>query len=899
MPAEDLPKNYQPGEIEGRWYRHWKEAGYFHADAAAPYAPFSMIFPPPNITGILHMGHALTCTIQDVLVRWRRMQGYNTLWLPGTDHAGIATQMVVERELRESEGKSRHDLGREKFLERVWAWKEKHGSRIATQLELLGASMDWQRACFTMDAERSHAVREAFVRLHEEGLVYRAERLINWCTRCRTALSDLEVEAEPSMGELFHFAYTLDGGGEIVVATTRPETMLGDTAVAVHPDDERYKALIGRTIAHPFVERALRIIGDPVLVDPTFGTGAVKVTPAHDWNDFEAGKRNGLPMVNILNLDGTLNAETGAFAGIDRREARKRVVEELTARGLARGTTPHAIPVPRCQRCRAIVEPMISLQWFVSAEPLAKPAILAVEQGQTTFVPEGWTGTYFQWMRNIKDWCVSRQLWWGHRIPAWYCDAGHVTVARTDPPSCSTCGDARLRQDDDVLDTWFSSALWPLSTLGWPGATPALRSFYPTSVMETGYDILFFWVARMMMMGIHFMEKVPFRTVLLHSMIVDERGEKMSKVKGNVIDPADVIEKHGADALRFALVWLSTPAAQGRPVKLSMRRIEESRHFCTKIWNAARLALMNLEGHDADTFAIALQDGPEGASLSLADRWILSRLHRTAAEVGGALEAFKLNEAAQILHRFFWHELCDWYLEMVKGPLRGEGAPHDPSDRRTLIAAQGTLATVLDVALRLLHPFMPFVTEEIWRTLPRPDGVPQSLMITLYPTADERFLDDEAERTVALLQTVISELREIRALYNVPGQTRLEATLVTTDTRTRAAIEAHGAIVRDLARLDRLSVAAEPPPRDGSTAVGVFGEIELFVRPVDIAGERLRLQKKLDRAMADLASCQRKLDDEAFRARAPDEVLKEWEERARSLGEEVKRLRDATEGGAE
>ncbi|HEX7599302.1 MAG TPA: valine--tRNA ligase, partial [Polyangia bacterium] len=539
----DLAKNYDPAAIESRWYQEWLNCGYFHADAATPKAPFCIAIPPPNVTGSLHMGHALTCAIQDILTRWRRMAGYNAMWLPGTDHAGIATQMVVERELRATEKKSRHDIGREEFVKRIWNWRERYGSRILEQLKVMGCSLDWERLKFTMEPEYSKAVVEAFVRLHEEGLIYRDRRLINWCVSCRTALSDLEVEHdEGAQGELWEFAYPLsDGSGEVVVATTRPETMLGDSAVAVHPDDPRHQAKIGKTIQHPFTGRLFPVIGDAVLVDPKFGTGAVKVTPAHDPNDFECGQRHKLPFITIFDEKGVVTAEGGPFAGLDRFEARKQVKAKLKELGLERGGKPHVHAVGHCQRCHTVVEPMLSTQWFVKMEPLAKPAIEAVEQGKTRFVPESWNKTYFHWMTNIRDWCISRQLWWGHRIPAWYCqECKGITVARTTPEACQACGGKSLKQDEDVLDTWFSSWLWPFATLGWPDETRDLRTFYPTTVMETGYDILFFWVARMMMAGLHFMKKVPFRTVYLHTMVTDEKGEKMSKVKGNTIDPVDV-----------------------------------------------------------------------------------------------------------------------------------------------------------------------------------------------------------------------------------------------------------------------------------------------------------------------------------------------------------------------
>jgi len=720
----ELPKAYDPAQVEQKWYRFWIEQRYFHADAQTPKAPYSIAIPPPNVTGSLHMGHALFVTIQDILIRWRRMGAYNAMWMPGTDHAGIATQMVVERMLTATEGKSRHDLGRDEFLRRVWLWKEKHGGRITEQLRVLGASLDWERERFTMDDGLTIAVREAFVRLYDEGLIYRAERLINWCARCYTALSDLEVEHEETVGSLWHIAYPIPGSSDrLVVATTRPETLLGDTAVAVHPEDERFAKFIGRQVKLPLTGRTIPVIGDAALVDREFGTGAVKVTPAHDENDFETGQRHKLPMISVFDDQGLLNQNAPEkYRGMTILDARTAVLADLEAAGLLVETKPHQLSLGRCQRCDTIVEPRLSLQWFVKTAPLAKPAIEAVEKGQTRFVPESWTKTYMHWMTNIRDWCISRQLWWGHRIPVWYCEKDHVTVSReTKGPGVCACGSTVLRQDEDVLDTWFSSSLWPFSTLGWPEATRELKTFYPTSVMETGYDILFFWVARMMMMGLHFMKKVPFRTVFLHAIVVDEHGNKMSKVKGNVIDPLDVvygaqlpellkkakeslapesalanIEKSfpdgisaaGADALRFTLAAL---AAQGRNIRLSIQRVEGYRHFANKLWNAARFALIHLTGYDADRFGDALRGESESHKLTLADRWILSRLQRTTAEVDEALEAFRFNDAAQACYRFVWTELCDWYIEMAKPVLSDDTNEVVVQQRRR--AAQGCLAT--------------------------------------------------------------------------------------------------------------------------------------------------------------------------------------------------------------
>ncbi|HZH02803.1 MAG TPA: valine--tRNA ligase, partial [Myxococcaceae bacterium] len=741
----------------------------------------------------LHLGHALTATLQDVLTRWKRMSGYNCLWLPGTDHAGIATQMVVERELKKSEGKSRYDLGREAFLQRVWAWKDKYGARIGEQHRYLGASLDWSRERFTLDAGASAAVREVFVRLYEEKLIYRAYRLINWCPQDHTALSDLEVEHEERQGSIWHIAYPVVGSEQtLVVATTRPETMLGDTAVAVHPDDPRYKSLIGGKVRLPLVGRDIPIIADAELVNPEFGTGVVKVTPAHDFNDYQTGLRHGLPMISVLDESARTNREAGAYAGLDRYEARKRVLEDLASQGALVKEEPHALSVGTCARCATVVEPRLSMQWWVKTKPLAEPAIEAVEQGRTRFVPETWTQTYFHWMRNIQDWCVSRQLWWGHQIPAYYCIAcsprlgddaeagenektvkvGGIDFSRAEPvvssappTACAKCQGSRFEQDPDVLDTWFSSGLWPFSTLGWPERTPELKTFYPTSVMETGHDIIFFWVARMMMLGLHVMGDVPFRTVYLHAMVRDEKGEKMSKTKGNVVDPLDLIlgakaealppsirnkfpqgmPAFGADSVRFTLAALTQ---QGRDIKLSLDRVGGYKAFLNKVWNASRFVLMNLGD-------FRLSDTPfEGKTLTLADRWVLSRLNRATREATAALETFRFADAASALYQFVWGELCDWYIELSKGALYGE-------DALAKETAQTVLVYALERVLRLLHPFIPFVTEEIWQKLPVTRAT-DSIMMAEYPQSDAAFDDPAAEAEMAPVIVAIEGVRNIR-----------------------------------------------------------------------------------------------------------------------------------------
>jgi valyl-tRNA synthetase len=871
----ELAKNYDPAAIESRWYQEWLQCRYFHADAATPKAPFCIVIPPPNVTGALHMGHALTCTIQDLLTRWRRMAAYNAMWLPGTDHAGIATQMVVERELRATEKKSRHDLGREEFVKRIWKWREQYGNRILEQLKVMGCSLDWERLKFTMEPEYSRAVIEAFVRLHEEGLIYRDHRLINWCVSCRTALSDLEVEHdEGAQGELYEFAYPLaDGSGEVVVATTRPETMLGDTAVAVHPDDPRHQDKIGKVIKHPFTGREFRVIADSVLVDPKFGTGAVKVTPAHDPNDFECGKRHSLPFISIFDDKGVVTEEGGAdFAGLDRFKARKKVKEELANLGLERGSKKHVHSVGHCQRCRTVVEPMMSTQWFVKMEPLAKPAIEAVEQGKTKFVPETWTKTFFHWMNNIRDWCISRQLWWGHRIPAWYCgDCKQPTVARETPAACVHCGGKTLTQDEDVLDTWFSSWLWPFATLGWPDQTRELRTFYPTTVMETGYDILFFWVARMLMAGLHFMKKVPFRTVYLHTMVTDEKGEKMSKVKGNTIDPVEVVEKHGADALRFALAWLTNQAAQGKNIKFSWSNVEDARRFANKIWNATRFVLMNLEDYDPDQFADRTAEGPDSAEFDLPERWILSRTQRATEEINQALEDYRFAEAAQAVYHFIWDEICDWYIELAKARLQ------DPARASERWKIQGTLVTVLDAAMRLLHPFMPFITEELWQKLPKPQGAPQSIMITLYPIADPRYLEDATEASMALVQKVVTVVRSLRTENAVPSSERPKVILNVADDYKKTILDGYRSIVCEQAKLGELVVRRSGDAPEGRVVMSMAGDVEVLLvaaaKVVDSGAERAKLEKDRGTLAKDREFLAKKLANPQFIERAPQAVL--------------------------
>jgi valyl-tRNA synthetase len=932
MTAPDLTQPYDPSLVESRWYEHWEKCGVFEAtdDPADPRPAYVVPMPPPNVTGSLHMGHAQRCTLEDALVRWHRMRGYNVLWQPGIDHAGIATQTVVERLLLR-EGTTRHELGREKFLERVWKWKNESGGRIALQQRVLGASPDWRRSKFTMDPDMSRAVTEAFVRLHEEGLMYRATRLINWCPECRTALSDLEVENEEGVnGELFEFAYRVDGSDEeIVVATTRPETMLGDTAVAVHPDDPRYTHLHGKLLVHPFVDRKVRIVTDAILVDPKFGTGAVKVTPAHDWNDFATGKRHGLEEINVLELDGRMNANAGPFAGLDRKEARRAVKKALADKGLARGTKAHVLTLPKCQRSGGVVEPMISTQWFLRMKGMAERALEAVHSGRVEIVPPEWVKTYDHFLNDIQDWCVSRQLWWGHQIPAWHGPNGEIRVARTRPAECTE--ESGWQQDPDVLDTWFSSALWPFATLGWPDATPALAKFYPTnprqtSDLETGYDILFFWVARMIMFGLHFMNEVPFRRVLLSGLIVDETGEKMSKVKGNVIDPLDLIEgtsfadmvkktlpgapeaealakfkkaypsaaqmgagfpAFGADAVRFTL---ATYPPTNMRIALAPKRIEGNRHFLNKIWNATRLVL-ELLGDYRKSSAVPSPTDPMG-------KWILAKLGRAIAIANKGLGSFRVDEAANELYRFFWYDFCDAYLEHVKPTLRKDerGAHGRPELVEETCAV---LAHVLDASLRLLHPLVPFITEELWQRIPRAEEVPRSIALAPYPTAADGPIDAESEKRMDAVLQMISAARTIRADFQLPRAAKLPIEIRTPDRSFTDVLEQNLANIAFMTGSE-LSIAPMGGPRQPGTSVSVvptaLGPAEVHVQLkglVTADAERARVEREMKRLDKDLAAITKKLSSPGFVERAPKEVVEEARALKRSLEDARVRLEEA------
>jgi valyl-tRNA synthetase len=868
MRKDLLDKGYEPKAVEQRWYAVWEKEGLFSAADRSEKPPFSIVIPPPNVTGVLHMGHALNNTMQDILCRYRRLKGGNVLWMPGTDHAGIATQNVVERQLA-AEGKDRHALGREKFIDAVWQWRRESGSAIINQLKRLGASCDWQRERFTMDEGLSEAVRTVFVKLYEQGLIYRGLYITNWCPRCQTALSDLEVEHEELDGHLYHIRYPLaDGSGSVVVATTRPETMLGDTAVAIHPDDERYADLACHEVMLPLMDRKIPIIRDD-YVEMAFGTGALKVTPAHDPNDFEIGQRHRLPSVKVIGDDGSMTPEAGRFAGLDRFEARKAVVEALKALDLLDGMDPHKHGVGHCYRCQSVVEPNLSRQWFVKAKTLAKPAIEAVESGKTRIVPEAWAKTYFDWMYNIKDWCISRQIWWGHQIPAWTCQScDELVVAMEAPAKCPACGHSGLTQESDVLDTWFSSALWPFSTMGWPVQTDLLKTFYPTSVLVTAFDILFFWVARMMMMGIHFMGQVPFKDVYVHALVRDEQGKKMSKSKGNVIDPLNVIETYGTDAFRFTLAAF---AAQGRDIKLSEQRVEGYRHFINKLWNAARFSLMHLEtGYETI----------EARNLSMPDRWILSRLTKVARQVADAIETYKFNEAAGAVYQFVWHEFCDWYLEAVKPAL------YDEAHRPAKAAALQTLWTVLRDILVLLHPFAPFVTEEIWEKLPGTEG---SIMQAAYPQP-ESYMEalsmlSGAEQQMASTMEIVTAIRNIRGEMNIAPSARLTVAVASEDSGLRQTVEDNRDLIINLARLESLMVQ-DKERRSETAATAIIGNATVLVElkgVVDFAREARRLEKEIGKLAKELTSIGKKLNNEGFLSKAPEQVVADVREKQANL----------------
>jgi valyl-tRNA synthetase len=867
MASKVLDKSYDPHQVEEKWYHYWEKSGYFRADEDSERKAYSIVIPPPNVTGVLHIGHALNNTLQDILIRFKRMEGYAVLWMPGTDHAGIATQNVVEKQLLE-EGLDRHTLGREKLIERVWKWKEQSGGTIIGQLKKLGASCDWGRERFTMDEGLSDAVKEVFVRLYQEGLIYRSNYIINWCPRCQTALSDLEVEHQEVSGKLYHLKYPfMESDRFVVVATTRPETMLGDTAVAVNPKDERYHGVIGGKVVLPVVKREIPVIGDP-YVDIEFGTGCLKITPAHDFNDFEIGLKHGLEQIKVIDETGRMNENAGPYQRMDRFECREKIVEDLERDGVLVKIEDYRHMVGQCYRCKTIVEPNLSLQWFVKTKPLAKTAIEAVRDGRTRIIPEVWEKTYFEWMENIRDWCISRQIWWGHRIPAWYCDqCGNVIVSKQTPASCPKCGSDRLTPETDVLDTWFSSALWPFSTMGWPKETKLLKKFYPTSVLVTGFDILFFWVARMMMMGLKFMGDVPFRDVYIHGLVRDERGEKYSKTRGNVVDPLDLIDRFGADALRFTLAALTMP---GSDLKLSESRTEGYRHFANKIWNASRFALMNLENFDPGE--VAAKVPPE--DFSLPDRWIQGKLNQVIREVHQSLEEYKFNEASHSLYHFIWHEFCDWYLELTKLTLYKEG------DTKRQALTRKTLLEVLDAILRLLHPFMPFITEEIWQQLPgRKEN--KSVMVAALPKPDERYDDEIVADEMGLIIEMTSALRNIRGEMNFPPGEQIKVLFRTKSEKEEKRLRENQSFIQVLASVKSIEFGRDVK-KPLHSAFGVVQGVEMFV-PMErsrMEEEAKRLQKEMLKIEKESTLVLKKLSNEQFLSKAPPEVVQEVKEKA-------------------
>lgn len=862
--AKELPKTYDPKQVEKRIYKEWCDKGYFHAEADESKKPFTIVIPPPNVTGKLHMGHALDETIQDILVRTKRMQGYNALWIPGTDHAGIATQIKVEEDLRVNEGLTRYDLGRDEFLKRVWAWKENFGDRIINQLKTLGCSCDWDRERFTMDEGCSKAVREVFVNLYNKGLIYQGSRIINWCPSCATALSDAEVEYAEQDGFFWHIKYPIkDSNDYIEIATTRPETLLGDTAVAVNPNDERYKDLVGKTLILPLVGREIPVIADD-YVDMEFGTGCVKITPAHDPNDFEVGLRHNLEQIKVLNDDATINSYGGKYEGMDRYDARAAIVSDLEAENLLVKVVPHTHNVGQCYRCGTTVEPITSKQWFVKMEPLAKPALDAVLSGETRFIPERFTKTYTHWMENVHDWCISRQLWWGHRIPAFYCEScGKTTVSKEDIFVCPECG-GKVKQDPDVLDTWFSSALWPFSTLGWPEKTKDLDYFYPTSVLVTGYDIIFFWVSRMIFSGIEHMGKVPFKDVYIHGLVRDSQGRKMSKSLGNGIDPLEIIEKYGADALRFTLATGNSP---GNDMRFYMERVEASRNFANKIWNASRFVMMNL--------TISEYSEPDMNNLKLEDKWILNEYNSLVKEVTDNIEKYELGIAVAKLYDFIWDKFCDWYIELVK--------PRFSQDGESNITAQKTLVYVLSNTLKLLHPFMPFITEEIWQALPH---VGESIMISSFPVYDEKFANAEASEEMQIIMDSVKGIRNVRNEMNVPPSRKAKLYIITDRPEL---FEAGVSFYTKLASASEVVIGSDKSaaPENSVSVASPCGELLLPLDDlVDKAKETERLEKEKKRLEAEIKRVEGKLSNKGFVEKAPAAVVEE----ERKKGEQYKAM---------
>ncbi|MCM1566533.1 MAG: valine--tRNA ligase [Candidatus Dehalobacter alkaniphilus] len=864
---QQMAKIYDPGQVEEKWYQYWEQNGFFTPKVEPEQKPFSIVMPPPNVTGSLHLGHAMDNTLQDILARYKRMQGYNTLWLPGTDHAGIATQAKVEEQLAK-EGTNRHELGREKFLERVWAWKEQYGGTITRQLRKLGASCDWSRERFTMDEGCSKAVREVFVNLYNKGLIYRGNYIVNWCSKCHTTISDIEVEHNEREGNLWHIRYpAADGGEGVVVATTRPETMLGDVAVAVHPEDERYRHLAGKNVILPLVKRKIPVITDE-YVEKEFGTGAVKITPAHDPNDFEMGLRHNLEQINIMNSDATINENGGKYQGLDRYEARRRIVKDLEELGLLVKIEPHTHAVGECYRCSTVVEPRVSRQWFVKMKPLAEPAIKVVQDGDLQFVPDRFARIYTGWLENIRDWCISRQLWWGHRIPVWYCqDCGAEVCVKEDPAACPKCGSHHLQQDPDVLDTWFSSALWPFSTMGWPENTAELKQFYPTSVLVTGRDIIFFWVARMIFMGLEFREDVPFHKVMIHGLILDPQGRKMSKSLGNGVDPIEVINQYGADTLRFMLITGNTP---GNDLRFHFEKLESTRNFLNKIWNASRFVLMNLEDYQSE--AKEQPAGPYAAELTLADKWILSRYEDTVQNVTAALERFDLGEAGRLLYEFIWNEYCDWYIELTKKRLYMK---ENQSERQT---AQRILFEVLEGTMRLIHPFMPFLTEEIWQHLPIKG---KTIMLSSWPQV-EGYRNEQVEKDMNVLMDIIRAVRNIRAEMGVAPGRRADILLVAPEKDMLSVLQSGLADIRQLAVAENITILQQmenKPPQSASTVLtGVTVYIPLKGL-LDLDKEVAKVRKEIENMIKEQKRLEDKLGNPGFTSKAPEEVVQKEKEK--------------------
>jgi valyl-tRNA synthetase len=894
--AREITKNYEPQQIESKWADFWVREQLFRADPNAPGPVFSIVIPPPNVTGSLHIGHMLDHTEIDILTRWHRMRGYNTLYLPGMDHAGISTQRVVVRELAE-QGIDYRSLGREEFIRRVWKWKEESGGKITQQMKQIGESCDWSREKFTLSPELSRVVRMVFVQLYEQGLIYRAHYMTNWCPVCLTVLSDLEVLHEERQGHLWHIRYPVVGTqGHIVVATTRPETMLGDTAVAVHPEDERYNHLVGKNVLLPLMEREIPIIADE-MVDREFGTGAVKITPAHDPNDFEVGQLHHLPEIDVMTDDGHMSAAAGAYAGLDRFEARKKIVEDLKARGLLEKITEHTHAVGICERSRTIVEPRASTQWFLKMKPLAEPAIAAVERGDIQIVPENRRTEYFNWMRNIRDWTLSRQLWWGHRIPAWYCeDCKQVNVAVDDPSKCMRCGSSKLRQDPDVLDTWFSSGLWPFSTLGWPEETPDYQRYYPTTLLITGYDILFFWVARMIMLGLHFTRTVPFRAVYLHSLVRTAGGEKMSKSKGTGLDPVALNQQYGTDAMRFCLAAMAAP---GTDIVLSEDRLASARNFANKIWQASKFLFGKLDMLEQQGVSLEEVAAPNirdeapyaaGSEPALIDAWLFARLAATISMVNETLQNYRFHEAAQGVYQFFWGDFCDWYIEWTKPELQS-------ADQERVLAVWRNLFAALDAALRLLHPFMPFITEELWHQFPQRAGA-KSIALEAFPEARTGWKNAQALEQFSLVQEVIVALRNIRAEMKLEPKKKIAAEFSSTDEQARKTIEASREGIMRLAALSELKVSAERLPQSGGAvrSTALFDvRIPYVTEAIDVAAEAARLRKQIEGLEKAIAAKERQLADEVFRSRAPEKVVRGLEATLAEQTTELQKLRSRLE----